>query len=96
MPPLINDRKQEAEGRLFGYEDVPDLEPVEVSKVIDAKKEYKQVIVWRNVILMSLLHVSSLYGIYLIFNGAMIWTTLCSKFFLNISQHKTNLFNVFS
>lgn len=81
MPPLINDRKQAADDRLlFGYEDVPDLEPVQVSKVIDEKKEYKQVIVWRNVILMALLHIGSAYGIYLIFTSASIKTSLLGRF----------------
>lgn len=40
------------------------------------EKEKKLQIVWRNVILFLLLHLSSLYGVYLIFTAAMWQTTL--------------------
>ncbi|XP_067124281.1 acyl-CoA Delta-9 desaturase-like [Centruroides vittatus] len=44
--------------------------------MLDPEKEKKREIVWRNVILFLLLHLSALYGIYLIFTSAMWQTTL--------------------
>lgn len=78
MPPFIKDTNA-SNGLL---DDVPDLEPMQLeSKEIDAKHEHRRVIVWRNVILMIILHVSSVYGIYLCFASAM-WKTSVLAFFL--------------
>lgn len=43
---------------------------------INGYDEYKLEIVWRNVILMAALHLSALYGMYLMFFSAMWQTNL--------------------
>lgn len=46
----------------------PDARPIE--------KQPHQPIVWRNVILCSLVHLGALYGVYLAFTSAKITTTV--------------------
>lgn len=39
-------------------------------------KSRKYELVWRNIILMSLLHIQALYGAYLTFTGKSMWQTV--------------------
>lgn len=68
------------------FDDVPDLEPIAVLdsklKPGEEKDEYKLQIVWRNVIIMTALHLSALYGLYLCFVSAKWQTSLAGTFFL--------------
>lgn len=38
--------------------------------------------VWRNIILFAYLHIAALYGVYLCFTSAKLYTTLFGKFHL--------------
>jgi len=61
------------------------LEP-EIIDLIDRNKDrpkYKLQIVWRNVVIMSFLHLSALYGIYLCFVSAK-WQTIAFAVFLYV------------
>ena len=59
-----------------------------------ARSPYERQIVWRNVVLMSLLHLSALYGIYLSFVSAKWQTIAFGKYDVNINftQHLINYF----
>lgn len=48
-------------------------------------KEYKMEIVWKNVILISVIHLFGLYGYYLLVTSAMWTTIIASPFFIAIA-----------
>lgn len=49
-------------------------------KPVGNNSQYEKLqIVWRIVIYFSVLHIAALYGIYLIFSSAKIWTALWGK-----------------
>jgi len=60
----------------------PEIE--DIDKIVP-KKEYKLEIVWRNVALMSALHLSAIYGLYLCITSAQLVTTLFAVFLYVIS-----------
>lgn len=80
------------------FDDVPDLEPIAFldSKVKpgEEKNEYKLQIVWRNVIIMTVLHLSALYGLYLCFVSAKWQTSLAGMFFLHTISSVLNETNI--
>jgi hypothetical protein len=72
------------------------VEP-EITDLLDKTKTrppFKREIVWRNVVLMSLLHLSALYGLYLCFVSAKWQTIAFGKYDTNINftQHLINYF----
>ena len=42
-------------------------------------EEYKYKLVWRNIILFVLLHLASVYGLYLVFTEAKLWTNIWGR-----------------
>lgn len=53
-----------------------ELRPIETNNLTDKPTvPFKTIIVWRNVFLFALLHLASLYGIYLFITKAM-WQTI--------------------
>lgn len=52
-----------------------EMEPVYDDKPL--KREYK--LVWRNIILYIVLHISALYGIYMMLTSAKLLTTIFGK-----------------
>lgn len=69
-------------------EDTDDLvlQPHEFKDLADSKDhEYKLEIVWRNVFLMAALHLSALYGMYLMFVSASWKTNLFAIFLYNLT-----------
>lgn len=82
MPPFIKNNVSDL------LDDVPDLEPIVDLKQlkstddVDDTKTYKLQIVWRNVILMSLLHISAVYGAILCFTSAKWQTSVLGEYFL--------------
>jgi stearoyl-CoA desaturase (delta-9 desaturase) len=74
------------------------VEP-EITDLLDktkARLPFKREIVWRNVVLMSLLHLSALYGLYLCFVSAKWQTIAFGKYNTNINhlQHLINYFKI--
>src|SRR6266496_574824 len=51
------------------------IKDVMKSDIIE-KKKYKLEIVWRNIFVLSVLHLSGFYGLYLIISGQVIWKTI--------------------
>ena len=49
------------------------------------EKPYKVVIVWKNVILMSLLHICAVYGVWLVLISAK-WQTIFAMYLFGISS----------
>ncbi|CAG9113325.1 unnamed protein product [Plutella xylostella] len=56
------------------YENDATSEDKSVTQVPPSAEDRKWIIVWRNVILMAVLHIGGLYGAYLFLTKAM-WTT---------------------
>lgn len=51
-------------------------ESIEEAKLKEEIANFKLEIVWRNVILMAVLHVGALYGLYLCLAGRVMWQTI--------------------
>jgi len=81
MAPHLNDNGEDATGGATEFDSVDELVQESVSHEQREKKDYQMKIVWRNVILMSLLHLGSVYGLYLILFEAK-WTTWLWTYFL--------------
>lgn len=52
----------------------------DVPKEVVEPEKRKPQLVWRNIILFVYLHLAALYGIYLMFTSARIYTSLFGKF----------------
>lgn len=52
-----------------------------VTKKINIKPKYKWHIVWRNVVAFVYLHAGALYGLYLMFSGAKIQSSIFREYF---------------
>ena len=51
-------------------------------------KSRKYELVWRNIVLMSLLHIQALYGAYLTFTGKAMWQTVVFGMYKMIRFHR--------
>lgn len=65
--------------RTSGVLDEQDVETVdgglmEPEKVIAKSRKFE--LVWRNIILMTLLHIQAVYGVYLLLFGNVMWKTI--------------------
>ena len=93
MPPFIKESIND-----IIDDDIPDLEPV-IDPTLDkqlqpSKEKYSIKIVWRNVILMSALHIAAIYGAYLCFVSAKWQTNLAGKL-LNVNVIEINYNNIY-
>lgn len=54
--------------------------PIDGQLISKKRSEYKLQIVWLNVVLCSIIHLSALYGVYLAITSAQVVTTVFGMF----------------
>lgn len=67
--------------KVYVNEDEQDLIADKVSEKIDCDSTYKLQIVWRNVIIMSFVHLGAIYGLYCALTDANWKTNVLAYFF---------------
>ena len=66
----------------------------EYSSKMSAQKTYKVEIVWRNIVLMAILHISAIYGLYLYAAKAQIKTIIAVVLFKLLSGESLLIYQI--
>lgn len=61
------------------HETDEEISALEIPQEVVKPEERKVELVWRNIILFAYLHAAALYGLWLMFTSARIWTSLLGK-----------------